>query len=137
MVELSAVPSDKGAALDTLRHQVAATAALFLGDDVTDERAFARLAGPDVGVKVGDGRSTAAHRILDTAAVAKVLAYLVEERKLWLFGEDAVPIERLSMLSNGQSVALLTPDARVTWMCHPEPDSAAVFADLLGGPPAG
>ena len=36
-----------------------------------------------------------------------------------------------------QSVALLTPDARVTWMCHPEPDSAAVFADLLGGPPAG
>jgi trehalose 6-phosphate phosphatase len=136
-VELSAVSSDKGAALDALRHQVGATAAVFFGDDVTDERAFARLTGPDVGIKVGDGYSAAAHRILDTSVVAMALAFLVEQRRLWLFGEDAVPIERLSMLSNGQSVALLTPDARVTWMCHPEPDSAAVFADLLGGPPAG
>jgi trehalose 6-phosphate phosphatase len=136
-VELSTVGSDKGAALDALRHQVGATAAVFFGDDVTDERAFARLTGPDVGIKVGDGYSAAAHRILDTSVVAMALAFLVEQRRLWLFGEDAVPIERLSMLSNGQSVALLTPDARVTWMCHPEPDSAAVFADLLGGPPAG
>jgi len=40
-IELSAVRSDKGAALDALRHQVGATAAVFLGDDVTDERAFA------------------------------------------------------------------------------------------------
>jgi trehalose 6-phosphate phosphatase len=137
MIELSAVRCDKGAALDALRHQVGASAAVFLGDDVTDERAFARLTGPDVGIKVGDGHSAADHRILDTSDVARALAFLVEERKLWLFGEDAVPIERLTMLSNGQSVALLTPDARVTWMCHPEPDSAAVFADLLGGPPAG
>lgn len=137
MVELSAVRSDKGAALDALRHQVGATAAVFLGDDVTDERAFARLTGPDVGIKVGDGASAADFRIGDTPDVARVLALLVEERKNWLFGEAAVPIERLTLLSNGQSVALLTPDARVTWMCHPEPDSAAVFADLLGGPPAG
>ena len=41
------------------------------------------------------------------------------------------------MLSNERTVALLTPDARLTWMCHPGPDSAAVFADLLGGPGAG
>lgn len=137
MVELSVVRGDKGAALDALRHQVGATAAVFLGDDITDERAFARLSGPDVGIKVGDGRTAAAYRIPDTTVVAIALAFLVEERKRWLFGEDSVPIERLSMLSNGQSVALLTPDARVTWMCHPEPDSAAVFADLLGGPSAG
>ena len=137
VVEVSVVRSDKGAALDVLRHQVGATAAVFLGDDVTDERAFARLSGPDVGIKVGDGHTAAAHRIPDTTVVAMALAFLVEERRRWLFGEDAIPIERLSMLSNGQSVALLTPDARVTWMCHPEPDSAAVFADLLGGPSAG
>src|SRR5262249_10096043 len=24
-----------------------------------------------------------------------------------------------------------------TWLCHPRPDSSALFADLLGGPPAG
>ena len=25
----------------------------------------------------------------------------------------------------------------MTWLCHPRPDSAAIFADLLGGPRAG
>ncbi|MBY8853805.1 DUF5911 domain-containing protein, partial [Saccharothrix sp. MB29] len=58
-------------------------------------------------------------------------------RRAWLHGDQAVPIERLTMLANERSVALLTPDARVNWLCHPEPDSAAVFADLLGGPSAG
>jgi GH15 family glucan-1,4-alpha-glucosidase len=41
------------------------------------------------------------------------------------------------MLANGSTVALLTPDARVTWLCHPRPDSAAIFADILGGSRAG
>ena len=27
--------------------------------------------------------------------------------------------------------------AKVTWLCHPRPDSSAIFADLLGGAPAG
>ncbi len=69
----------------------------------------------------------------DTAAVATVLAFLVEERRAWLYGESAPPIERLSMVANETSVALVTPDARVSWLCHPGPDSAAVFADLVGG----
>ena len=34
----------------------------------------------------------------------------------------------------GLTVALLTPEARLSWLCHPEPDSAAGFADLRGGP---
>ena len=41
------------------------------------------------------------------------------------------------MLANGSTVALLAPDARVTWLCHPRPDSAAIFADILGGSRAG
>ena len=41
------------------------------------------------------------------------------------------------MLANPRTVALLTPDATLTWLCHPEPDSAAVFAHLLGGVGAG
>lgn len=71
---------------------------------------------------MGDGHSAADHRILDTSEVARALAFLVEERKLWLFGEDAVPIERLTMLSSGQSVALLTPDARVPTMLLKAPN---------------
>ncbi|GAA0510877.1 trehalose-phosphatase [Saccharopolyspora subtropica] len=137
VIELAVVQTDKGNALDALRHQVGATAAVFLGDDVTDEKAFARLHGPDLGIKVGDGDTLAQYRINDTTDVATVLAFLMEERRTWLYGEQAPPIERLTMLSNERTVALLTPDARLTWMCHPGPDSAAVFADLLGGPSAG
>ncbi|MCA1189424.1 MULTISPECIES: trehalose-phosphatase [unclassified Saccharopolyspora] len=137
VIELAVVQTDKGNALDALRHQVAATAAIFLGDDVTDEKAFARLHGPDLGLKVGEGDTLAEFRVADTTQVATALAFLMEERRTWLYGEQAPPIERLTMLSNERTVALLTPDARLTWMCHPGPDSAAVFADLLGGPGAG
>ncbi|MFI7675231.1 trehalose-phosphatase [Actinophytocola sp. NPDC049390] len=137
VIELAVVQTDKGRALDVLRHQVGATAAVFVGDDVTDEKAFARLSGPDLGVKVGDGETLAGFRIVDPVQVGMVLAFLLEERRNWLYGEQAPPIERLTMLASERSVALLTPDARLTWLCHPEPDSAAVFADLLGGPSAG
>ncbi len=137
VVELSVVRTDKGQALDTLRHQAGATAAVFLGDDVTDEKAFARLTGPDLGVKVGDGETLAQYRIVDTTDVATVLAFLLEERRNWLYGKQAPPIERLSMLASERSVALLTPDAKLTWLCHPGPDAPAVFADLLGGEGAG
>ncbi|WP_028849682.1 trehalose-phosphatase [Thermocrispum municipale] len=137
VVELAVVATDKGHALDVLRHQVGATAALFLGDDVTDEKAFTRLSGPDVGIHVGEGETLAQYRISDTEDVATVLAFVLEERRHWLYGEQAPPIERLTMLANERSVALVTPDARLTWLCHPGPDAPAVFADLLGGPGAG
>nr|WP_306991780.1 trehalose-phosphatase [Amycolatopsis thermophila] len=137
VVELAVVQTDKGRALDTLRHQVGATAAIFLGDDVTDEKAFARLSGPDVGVRVGEGETLATYTVPGTEDVATVLAFMLEERRNWLYGEQAPPIERLSMLSNERAVALVTPDARLTWMCHPGPDAPAVFADLLGGTGAG
>ncbi|MGH3948744.1 MAG: trehalose-phosphatase [Pseudonocardiaceae bacterium] len=137
VVELAVVPTDKGRALDTLRHQVGATAAMFLGDDVTDEKVFARLSGPDLGVKVGEGDSLAIYRVADTVDVATVLAFALEERQNWLYGEQAPPIERITLLANERSVALVTPDARLTWMCHPGPDAPAVFADLLGGQGAG
>ncbi|MGW5050463.1 trehalose-phosphatase [Actinokineospora sp. NPDC004072] len=137
VIELAVVQTDKGHALDILRHQAGATATVFVGDDVTDEKAFARITGPDLGIKVGDGESLAGYRIDDPTAVATMLAFLLEERRAWLYGEQAVPIERLTMLANERSVALVTPDARLTWLCHPEPDSASIFADLLGGPGAG
>jgi trehalose-phosphatase len=137
VIELAVVATDKGHALDVLRHEASASAAVFVGDDVTDERAFVRLAGPDVGIKVGTGPSAAGFRVPDPEAVATVLALLVEERRAWLYGESAPPIERLSMLANETSVALVSPDARLNWLCHPEPDSAAVFAELVGGAGAG
>jgi trehalose-phosphatase len=137
VVELAIVATDKGVAVNTLRAQCSASAVLFLGDDVTDENAFAQLHGPDVGIKVGPGETRAGHVVDDPIDAVRVLGLLLETRRAWLFGEHAVPIERHSMLSNGSTVALLAPDANVTWLCHPRPDSAAIFAHILGGPRAG
>ena len=137
VLELSVLRTDKGDALDVIRQQCGATAVVFLGDSVSDEKVYARLSGPDVGIKVGPGDTLAAWRVADSAEVAAVLSVLCEERRSWLYGRLAPPIERLSMLGNGRSVALVTPDARICWQCVPGPASAAVFADLLGGPSAG
>jgi len=137
VTELSVVRTDKGEALEVLRHMCGATATIFLGDDLSAEEVFTKLAGPDLGIKVGAGRTMASYRIADSIAVAEVLSFLADERRAWLFGGQPVPIERLSMLGNGLSLALVTPDARICWQCSPGPASASIFADLLGGPPAG
>ena len=80
VIELAVVETDKGEALDMLRRKADASAALFVGDDVTDEKAFARLTDPDVGVKVGHGETLAEYSIPDTEDVAVMLAYLLTER---------------------------------------------------------
>jgi trehalose 6-phosphate phosphatase len=137
VLELSVVPTDKGEALDAVRHQCGATAALFIGDDISAEEVFLRLAGPDLGIKVGPGHTIAQYRIAGPAEVAAALAFLSEERRAWLYGGQALPIERLSMLGNRRSVALMSPDARVCWQCFPGPSGTALFAELLGGASAG
>ncbi|WP_208378932.1 trehalose-phosphatase [Cumulibacter soli] len=82
VVEVAAVHTGKGAALDQLRDRLGATVVVFLGDDVTDEDAFARLRGRDVGVKVGPGPTCATLRIADTAAVAQFLTALADARRV-------------------------------------------------------
>ncbi|MBL8778779.1 MAG: trehalose-phosphatase [Acidimicrobiales bacterium] len=137
VVELALIPTDKGRALEDIRHRVGASTVLYLGDDLTDEDAFATLAGPDVGVKVGDAPTMAEFRVGGTVAVAKVLAQLNEQRAAWLAGAGVVPIEAHSMLSDLRTAAMVAPDAGVVWWCVPRIDSAAVFAELVGGPGAG
>lgn len=48
-----------------------------------------------------------------------------------------MPIERHSLLSDQRTAAVVTPDARVVWMCEPRIDSPPLLAELLGGPDAG
>ncbi len=137
VIELSVISTHKGTAVDILRTQFGASAVLFIGDDVTDENAFGHLRGPDIGIKIGPGETKARYRVEDPEEGVRALALLLETRRRWLFAERAVPIENHSMLANGRTVALVTPGGRVTWLCHPRPESSAVFADLLGGPTAG
>ncbi len=135
--EVSVVETNKGHALETIRHRVGASAAVFFGDDLTDEQAFASLAGPDVGVKVGEGPTRASFRLADTTETAQALARLSELRTAWLEADQFVPIEQHSMLSDQRTAALVAPGGRIVWFCAPRLDSPALFAELLGGATAG
>ena len=81
VAELSLLTTDKGAALNALRAQAGASAVLYLGDDVTDENAFAQLHGPDVGIKVGPGETLASYRVDDPIDAVRILAGLLETRR--------------------------------------------------------
>nr|WP_221247630.1 trehalose-phosphatase [Gordonia humi] len=75
VIELAVIETSKGHALDRLRDRVHAQAVLYLGDDITDEKAFAHLNLPgDVSVKVGGGATGAKFRIADPDEVAQVLS---------------------------------------------------------------
>lgn len=90
VIELAVIETSKGLALDRLRRAFNADAVLYLGDDVTDEKAFAHLqrrdgvgghAGKDVGIKVGDGDTLAEFRIPGTDQVASVLEFVAARRR--------------------------------------------------------
>ena len=78
--ELSVLQADKGTALRALATELDADAVVYLGDDVTDEHAFAVLGAGDLGIKVGPGETAAAVRVDDAAAVPEVLAALTSLR---------------------------------------------------------
>jgi trehalose 6-phosphate phosphatase len=81
VLEFAVISTDKGEAIDILRERYAATAVVFFGDDVTDEKAFRRLRDGDVGVKVGDGETLAAHRVESPQDVEEALRHLLRQRR--------------------------------------------------------
>ncbi|AKS32243.1 trehalose-phosphatase [Mycolicibacterium goodii] len=81
VLEFAVIQTDKGEAVDILRQTENATAVVFFGDDVTDEKAFARLRGDDVGVKVGPGDSLARYRVDAPEDVAAALDHLLAARR--------------------------------------------------------
>jgi trehalose-phosphatase len=137
VLDASAIELDKGAALTRLRRSMGATAVLVLGDDRTDEKAFAVTSAGDVTAKVGPGETLARFRVDGPDDAAQLLAMLLELRLRWLFGADAVPIEQHTLLSDQRSHAVVDPSGRVVWFCHPRLDASAVFAELVGGSSAG
>lgn len=81
VLEFAVIVTDKGEAIDILRAEHRATAVVFFGDDVTDEKAFTRLLGTDIGVKVGPGETAATYRIDSPDDVATALAHLADSRR--------------------------------------------------------
>jgi trehalose 6-phosphate phosphatase len=84
VVELTVLEANKGSALVELARATSSDATLYIGDDVTDERAFAALdpASGDLTVKVGSGQTAAAQRVPDQESVVKLLDLFVEQRRL-------------------------------------------------------
>ncbi|UBQ01434.1 trehalose-phosphatase [Curtobacterium sp. TXMA1] len=80
IVEFAVRHVTKGDAIDRLRELRGADAVFFAGDDVTDEDAFRVLRDGDVGVKVGEGDTLAAHRVADPTALTDVLKQLARAR---------------------------------------------------------
>jgi trehalose 6-phosphate phosphatase len=80
VLEFAVISTDKGEAVDILRDQHGASAVVFLGDDVTDEKAFRRLRAADVGIKVGAGDTLAGYRVESPDDVADALDYLLRAR---------------------------------------------------------
>jgi trehalose-phosphatase len=85
VVELAVTDVTKGRALQGLRAALGLPdhgGVLYLGDDVTDERAFDVLddAQGDLTIKVGEGPTAARHRLAGPPEVALTLARLAELR---------------------------------------------------------
>lgn len=85
VLELAVTEAGKGPALLALARHLGAGSVIYLGDDVTDERAFTYLASHASGagmasltVKVGPGPSEADLRVADETAVLRLLTDLLD-----------------------------------------------------------
>jgi trehalose 6-phosphate phosphatase len=84
VVELAVLEADKGTALLELARASSSDATLYVGDDVTDERAFAALdpSSGDLTIKVGAGETVAAQRVPGPESVVELLNLFVDSRRL-------------------------------------------------------
>jgi trehalose 6-phosphate phosphatase len=137
VIEFLADKITKGDGLRHLRHRTGASAVIFIGDDLSDEHAFVSLGPSDVGVKVGSGDTRAQFRVTNVEEVARLLTLLADERERWMQERPLTPITAHAVLSDQRTLAVVTPNASVAWLCLPRVDSPPVFAELLGGPEAG
>lgn len=80
VVELHVSADDKGAALHRLRNRHRPDGIVYLGDDTTDEDAFAVLQPGDLGIKVGEGATRARFRVPDPPTAVAVLDLIRRHR---------------------------------------------------------
>ena len=76
VLEVALTDADKGTALRRLIAEHDAVAAMYLGDDVTDEDGFRALRPDDLAVKIGDGDTVARYRVADTDGALALLRRL-------------------------------------------------------------
>lgn len=79
VMELLARSTDKGTALVELRNELHPASVTYLGDDITDEHAFAVLRPTEVGVKIGPAPTAANTRLANPEAVRTLLEILAAD----------------------------------------------------------
>ena len=136
-VEFMVVPANKGDAVRRARYAAGATSVIFIGDDQTDEDVFKSLTTEDLGIKVGEGDTAARHRVGGVPDVAELLRLIASIRAEWAGARSLVRLDSCAVLSDQRTAAVVSPGARISWLCLPRLDSAALFAELLGDSAAG
>jgi trehalose 6-phosphate phosphatase len=76
VLEIAVTDADKGTALRRLVTELDAAAAMYMGDDVTDEDGFRALGPGDLTLKIGNGDTAARYRVPDLAGALAVLRRL-------------------------------------------------------------
>jgi trehalose 6-phosphate phosphatase len=76
VLEVAVTDADKGTALRRLVTELGAAAAMYLGDDVTDEDGFRALDPDGLTVKIGEGATDARYRVADPAGALALLERL-------------------------------------------------------------
>lgn len=137
VLEFSVKETNKGLALEKMLQHTNSPVALFIGDDVTDEDAFARIGEFGISVKVGDEPSIARYQVDTPATAVELLVYIAEERSRWFSAAPTTEIQQHLLLSDMRTSALVDDRGGITWLCFPRVDSAPVFGSLVGGPAAG
>ena len=80
VMECSVLSATKGEGVEALLRATGADAALFVGDDVTDEDGMRALRPQDVGVKVGDKETIAPFRVTSPEALGRMLTKFAQLR---------------------------------------------------------
>ncbi len=137
VVEFMVVAANKGDAVRRARNAAGATGVIFIGDDLTDEDVFRSLTAEDLGIKVGEGETAARHRVSGVSDVAEILRLLASSRAEWASARSLVRLDMCAVLSDQRTAAVVSPGARISWLCVPRLDSAALFAELVGESTAG
>ena len=137
VLEFSIKETNKGLALEKMRQHTNSPLALFIGDDVTDEDAFARVGEFGISVKVGNEPTIARYRVDTPKDAIALLVYVAEARSRWFETSPATEIQQHLLLSDLRTTALVDDRGSITWLCFPRVDSAPVFGALVGGPAAG
>lgn len=80
VMESSVLSATKGEGVEALIRATGAEAALFVGDDVTDEDGMRVLRAQDIGLKVGDKETAAPFRVRSPQALGELLTRLARMR---------------------------------------------------------